>query len=105
MPCFGIAPLSHSYPLLEYLGDVTEDHEFWMRQDLPVLRRCNELLILGLPDWERSRGVKDELFTALSMNIPVTLIEEDDIDALPVIPKSARQFLKSNILQTAEEES
>jgi len=96
------SPLSHSVPISEFLEDdflkEMTLHEFWMRQDLFLLDRCDELLILGLRDWEQSEGVREELFFALGKNKPITLIEEGDIEKLPKIPKTAKRFLQSNIL-------
>jgi len=90
------SPLSHSVPIAE-IGGIPEDHDFWMLQDKSILRHCSEMLILGLPGWQQSHGVIDEMFTALAMRIPITLIEEADIDNLPTIPQTAKHFLQSKI--------
>ncbi len=89
------SPLSHSVPIAEFLDE--KPHEFWMHQDTAILDLCSELLIVGLDGWQQSAGVKEEMFFALKKNMPITLIEEADIDNLPLIPKGARQFLKSAI--------
>ena len=91
------SPLSHSVPIAEH-GDLGEDHGFWMSMDIPILRRCDELLILGIDGWTESKGVKQEMFEALSLRKPITVIDEADIDRLPKIPKTARRFLVSKIL-------
>ena len=90
------SPLSHSVPIAE-IGNIPEENSTWMKQDIPLLKCCSEMLILGLPGWQQSHGVIDEMFTALAMRIPVTLIEEADIDNLPAIPKTAKRFLQSKI--------
>ncbi len=95
------SPLSHSVPIARHLPDIEMEHQFWMLQDLPHLRRCEELLILGLPGWQQSRGVCEEMFKALAWRKPITLIEESDIENLPTIPATARRFLKSSILPDA----
>ncbi len=92
-------PLSHSVPLCEFLDKKNFDHEFWMSIDLPILCRCDELLILGLPCWTESRGVKAEMFEALGLQKPITLIEEADIELLPSIPKTARRYLSSDVFK------
>ena len=89
-------PLSHSVPINEFLSDI-DSHEFWMSMDLPILRRCDEVLILGLEGWRESRGVRAEMFEAMALAKPITQIEEADIERLPAIPKTARHFRKSNI--------
>ncbi len=90
-------PLSHSVPINEYLHGIEDQHSFWMGIDLPLLRRCDELLIIGLENWTESRGVKAEMFEAMAYALPITLIEEKHIDLLPRIPKTALHFLKSSI--------
>jgi hypothetical protein len=88
-------PLSHSVPLVPFLGDT--DLEFWLSVDLPILSRCDELLILALPNWEKSEGVRAEMFKCLAWRKPITLIEKSDIDLLPKVSKSAKRFLESRI--------
>ena len=91
------SPISHSVPIVAHgdLGDT--DHDFWMSMDLPVLRRCDEVLVLALGGWTASLGVRRELFEALTLRKPITLIGEADIERLPAIPKTARTYLTSNI--------
>ena len=92
------SPLSHSVPIsTEFSDSVTLSHEFWMSQDLPILRRCDEMLLLGLSGWRHSLGVGREMFEAMTLKIPITLINESDIELLPSIPKRAQHFLTSRI--------
>ena len=91
------SPLSHSVPITEYIGEVEDDHNFWMSMDIPILYRCDEVLVLALNGWEQSKGVKRELVEAMWLRKPITLIEEADIKRLPAIPKTALKFLKSSI--------
>jgi hypothetical protein len=92
------SPLSHRVPIsTEFNDTITLSHEFWMLQDLPILRRCDEMLLLGLSGWKNSLGVSREMFEAMRLKIPITLIKERDIELLPSIPKCAQHFLTSNI--------
>ena len=91
------SPLSHSVPIAQIGGIAATDTEFWLEQDLPFLRLCGEMLILGLPGWEDSIGVRTEMVEAMSLEKPVSIISESDIDLLPVIPASAAYYLKSSI--------
>jgi nucleoside 2-deoxyribosyltransferase len=94
------SPLSHSVTISESFDDkVRLSHEFWMSQDLPILRRCDEMLVLRLAGWHESHGVKAELFEAMMNDIPITLICEHDIEQLPAIPKQSRYFLTSQIFR------
>ena len=89
-------PLANTVPAVE-LGGLELDHDDFLKIDLEILRRSDELLVLALPDWEKSDGVRKEMFESLALRKPVVLIEENDIENLPKIPKTAKTFLKSNI--------
>jgi len=91
------SPLSHSVPIAEYVGNVESEHDFWMSMDIPVLHRCDEVLLLGLDGWTDSKGVRREMFEALRLRKPIVQIEEADIERLPAIPKTTRTYLKSSI--------
>lgn len=90
-------PLANSVPAVEF-GGIDLSHREWMGIDLPILRRSDEVLILGLDGWTKSQGVKSEMFEAMMLRKPIMLIEEADIEMLPQVPKSAKRFLKSKIL-------
>ena len=90
------SPLCNSVPAGE-LGGLELDHAGYMAIDLPILRRCDEVLIVGLDGWEQSLGVRAELVEAMWLRKPITLIGEADIERLPAIPKTARKFLTSSI--------
>ena len=64
-------PIAHSHDIGIYLGEESS-FEFWMRQDLPILRHCAELVVLMLPGWRDSRGVRREIDTAYAIGIPVS---------------------------------
>ena len=91
------SPLCNSVPAVE-LGGLELDHAGFLAVDLEILRRCDEVLILGLEGWEASLGVRQEMFEALALAKPIILIDETAIERLPAIPKTARYFLTSSIL-------
>jgi len=91
------SPLSHSVPIAKYVGEVDE-HEFWLSQDIPLLQRCDELLVVCLSGWQTSRGVRREVMEALALGKPVTAITESDIERLPAIPKDARRYFQTKTL-------
>ena len=94
--CFN--PLANSVPAVEF-GGIDLTHSQWLDIDFEILRRCDEILLLGLEGWRQSVGVKSELCEAMARGKPVTQIMEADIGLLPLIPKTARHFLKSRILK------
>lgn len=64
------APIAHSHEIGRDIGTST-DHEFWMRQDLPVLERCDVLAVLSIDGHMTSRGVREEVAFAKREGIPV----------------------------------
>jgi len=90
------SPLCNSVPAVE-LGGLETDHNGFLAIDLPVLHRCDEVLVLALDGWTESLGVRRELFEALTLRKPITVIGEADIERLPAIPNTARTYLDSNI--------
>ena len=102
--CF--SPLSHSVPIVRYGGKSLDelDSDFWLTMDIPFLERSDELLVLALDGWKRSKGVQAEMFFALEHHKPITLIGESDIERLPAIPKTAKRFLHSKILTEVYDE-
>lgn len=80
------SPLSHSVPIAEIGGIDDVDNDFWLAQDLPILRKCDELIVVELDGWESSKGVQAEIEEAKRLNIPIQNIEviirkqEDDKD-------------------------
>lgn len=60
------SPISHSHRIKEY---VTKDNwKFWRRQDLPLIKWCDEFHILCLEGWKESIGVNEELDYANLLN-------------------------------------
>ena len=90
------SPLCNSVPAVE-LGGLEAEHSTFMQIDIPILQRCDEVLVLCIDGWTASKGVRREMFEALRLRKPITLIEEADIEHLPAIPKHARKYLTSSI--------
>ncbi len=90
-------PLANTVPAVE-LGGLELEHDEFIAIDLEILRRCDELLVLGLENWRQSVGVNRGIFEAIILKKPVTLIGEADIENLPTIPATATTYLTSRIL-------
>lgn len=73
-------PIGHSHNLVEFLPPEHDNHSFWMSKDTPLLRRCSTLVVLCLPGWEESRGVREEILEAedLGLRIVKLHISPDD---------------------------
>lgn len=70
------SPIVHSHYVANHLSDELRlDHEFWMQQDLAILRCASKMIVLKLPGWERSKGIAREIEAARKVNIPVEFHE------------------------------
>jgi hypothetical protein len=70
------SPIAHSHVVADELPDALRlDHEFWMAQDLPILERCERVIVLKLDGWLKSRGVGREILHAVQHGIPVEYME------------------------------
>lgn len=66
------SPIAHSHPVAAYLPDtLLLDHEFWMKQCLPMVERSDAVWVLTIPGWDQSRGVAREVAHAEARLIPV----------------------------------
>jgi len=70
------SPLTHGHRIAPHLpNELLLDHEFWMRQCLPILRMADELLVLPLEGWRESAGVRKEISVAQACLIPVNFLD------------------------------
>jgi hypothetical protein len=70
------SPLTHNVPV-DKLG-IHGDWEIWKEFDHGMLSRCNQLLILKLPGWEASKGVKAERLRAEELGLPIEELDLPD---------------------------
>ena len=79
-----LSPISNSHPCCEYLPEAAMlDHELWMRVDIELLRRCDEVVLVNIRSEEKSgtqlikesRGCQKELKEARDLKLPVTYFE------------------------------
>ena len=68
------SPIAHSHPI-EYHFDAPRAFDFWMGQDLPILRHCSVVKVLRLEGWDQSKGVTREIEVAKAALIPVEYID------------------------------
>ena len=67
-----LSPLTYETALKE-TGFNFPSAEEWYRYDRQLMQTCDRLLIMGLPGWERSRGVNIELEHANENGMPIYL--------------------------------
>lgn len=54
------SPISHSHPIAE-AGGLPLDFDYWKTFDEWFIRRCDRIVVLKLPGWRESKGVKREI--------------------------------------------
>lgn len=66
------SPITHGHAIAPHLPEILSfDHDFWMKQCLPMLHVCEELIVLPLTGWDKSKGVAMEVRYAVGQGIPV----------------------------------
>lgn len=67
------SPITYGHTLLEYQSMPT-DWEFWKNFCLSFLKHSDELWVLMMPGWDKSRGVTEEILYAKENNIYINYI-------------------------------
>jgi len=66
------SPIAHSHSVAAHLPEtLLMDHEFWMKQCLPMVECCHELWVLDIDGHATSRGVRAEIIHAWKRDIPI----------------------------------
>lgn len=78
-----INPLANALPFICQPNEQSLDYNTILDIDLKILARCDEMVVLALPGWSQSEGVKRELEYAITLKKPVTILEENVIQNLP----------------------
>lgn len=77
------SPVSMSHTLADYLPkEQRNSNDFWMGVDLPILRKCDELLVVVIGDnghelIKESKGCRDEIKEAMINQIPINYYQYD----------------------------
>lgn len=72
------SPITLGKPLEKFLSkEVVEDHDFWMQHCYHILARCDEVWVLMLEGWDKSKGVALEITYAHSHNMPVKYVDPE----------------------------
>jgi len=70
-------PIGHSHPI-EQMMTKRQGHDFWMKQDIAILRHAESLAVLMLDGWEKSKGMAQEIDFARQAGIPITYIGDSE---------------------------
>lgn len=58
------APIVHSHPIVDYLTTRSTTWTWWEKIDSRIIGACQAVIVLEIPGWEQSVGVKAELAIA-----------------------------------------
>lgn len=73
---FVYSPITHGYGYEQYVSEANKpSHDFWLPHCYEILSRCDEMLILQLPGWDKSFGIKKEMELCAELGIPVRYME------------------------------
>ena len=67
-------PLTYAQALLDH-GFDRKDDRWWYEYDVGWLPHCDELVVLMLPGWAESKGVRIEVEAAEALGIRATYLE------------------------------
>jgi hypothetical protein len=65
------------------------DWSFWQHYDRALLARCDEVLVLMLPGWRESIGVREELRLARELGKPVRYLAPEMATGTPTLARVA----------------
>ena len=67
-------PIVHGHTLASKCR-LTAGHDYWLNQDLDMLRRCDELYVVAMEGWDKSVGVLAEIREAQKLEIPIKFVD------------------------------
>ena len=65
------SPIAHGYAIEHLAMTEIKGYDFWMQQDIPLLRHANRLIVLMLDGWMNSRGIRREIDIAISLKMTI----------------------------------
>lgn len=72
------SPIVYSHAMAAY--NLPLEWDFWERFDRVFLQACDEVWVLPLDGWRKSRGVQAEIALARQMGKPVVLVDADALN-------------------------
>ena len=68
------SPIAHSHPIA-LAGGLPGDFTYWEEFDRAMLSVCKCLIVLKLPGWEQSKGIKAEMAIMREMGKPISFLD------------------------------
>lgn len=72
------SPITHCHPMAKTVNLPT-DYLYWRSLNHAFIKISKEFIILTLPNWKDSKGIKDDLEYAVSCEIPYKYIDPLDV--------------------------
>lgn len=69
------SPIAHSHPIAQHAAIDPMSHEIWLEADRPMMEAAHGALVLRLPGWEFSYGVKHEIDFFRDAQRPIHLLD------------------------------
>ena len=76
---FVFSPIAHSHPIAEH-GELPAKWEYWAAFDTKMISLCDEVWVLKLDGWQKSKGVEAEINIAKGLGKPVKYVDEDALE-------------------------
>lgn len=73
-----ISPIAYGHPLLGFVN-MPGDWEFWKNFCITFLEKCDTMIVLQLEDWDKSRGVLEEIEYCKNNNIPICYVTHHNL--------------------------
>ena len=73
-------PITHAFPLQQFGGLTSRDHDYWMAFDRPFMDAAAGLIVVKMASWDLSSGVAYEIDVFREAGKPIFYME---IDVVP----------------------
>lgn len=73
------SPIAHWHEAA-YLGDLPTTHEAWREENGHKLEQCSALLVVELPGWDQSDGVKWETQVMRNARKPIYFLDPETLE-------------------------
>lgn len=87
------SPISHSHPIASTRPSTKDDHKMWLEQDDEFMSWADALVILTLPGYEESEGVKYEKEWFALQGLPITYMSMEAVYTLERTLRNERERL------------
>lgn len=83
---YAISPIAHSHTVAMLSGLNPTDHSFWLDQCRPLQDACDAMVIVKLPGWDESDGIKAEWAQAWVNEQPIYYLDPETLFVSAAFP-------------------